>query len=797
MRCDLDSITLHAQLEGFSIGCFLHTKRKVLMNLVIVESPAKAKTIEGFLGKDFTVKSSFGHVRDLAKKELGIDKENGFEPTYEVMPDKKAVIKELKSLSKKASMVWLATDEDREGEAISWHLAEVLGLSVEKTKRIVFHEITKSAITKAIENPRTIDMNLVDAQQARRVLDRIVGFELSPVLWRKVKPSLSAGRVQSVTVRLIVEREKEIDLFEPSSSYRIVAEFILDGGVVLKAELPKKLPEQKDAKAFLESCKSAEFKIESLETVPLKRSPAPPFTTSTLQQEAARKLGFSVQQTMVVAQRLYEAGKITYMRTDSLNLSDMAIDGAKAEIDKSYGANYIHTRKYSTKSKGAQEAHEAIRPTDFGVHSVKGESNEIRLYDLIWKRSIASQMSQAEIEKTVATIGISTTEEKLKAQGEVLTFDGFMKVYTEGDDDESDKEQSNMLPPLKVDEILNLNVLKGTERFTNHPPRYTEASLVKKLETLGIGRPSTYAPTISTIIKRGYVEKTDKEGTERNYTELILDSGLVSENLKTEITGAERKKLFPTDIGIVVTDFLSEHFHRVMDYGFTAEVEKEFDLIAEGQTKWNKMIDVFYGPFQENVQTTMEESGRATGERLLGVDPTSGKNVYARIGRFGPMVQIGEADDEEKPQFATIRGGSKIGTVTLEEALEFFKLPKKLGQFQEKEIVVGVGRFGPYIRHNSKFVSLGKIDPLDVDLDTAITLLKEAQEKAAKALIKQFPEREDVQILEGRYGPYIKVAKQNVKIPKDVDPKDLTLEECLKLAENAPAKKSFSRKKRS
>ena len=767
------------------------------MNLVIVESPAKAKTIEGFLGKDFTVKSSFGHVRDLAKKELGIDKENGFEPTYVVMPDKKAVIKELQTLSKKAKAVWLATDEDREGEAISWHLAEVLKLDVNKAKRIVFHEITKSAIQKAIENPRTIDKNLVDAQQARRVLDRLVGFELSPVLWKKVKPSLSAGRVQSVTVRLIVEREKEIDVFEASSAYRVVAEFKLEDGSILKSELPKKLATKKDAHEFLNSCIGANYLIENLETSPSKKSPAPPFTTSTLQQEAARKLGYSVQQTMIVAQKLYESGKITYMRTDSLNLSETAIEGAKAEIIASYGNKYLNIRRYSTKSKGAQEAHEAIRPTDFSVHSVKGDNSEAKLYDLIWKRSIASQMSQAELEKTVATIGISTNSEKLKAQGEVLTFDGFIKVYTEGSDDDGEPDQSGMLPPLNIGQQLNLTELKGTERFTNHPPRYTEASLVKKLETLGIGRPSTYAPTISTVIKRGYVEKTDKEGVERNYVELKIESNKVLEKSLTEITGAERKKLFPTDIGIVVTDFLSENFERVMDYGFTAEVEKEFDSIAEGKKQWNEMIQMFYKPFNENVLTTLEESGRATGERLLGVDPKSGKNVYARIGRFGPMIQIGESTDEDKPAFATIRGGAKLGSVTLEEALEFFKLPKNLGEYKGKDVVIGVGRFGPYVRHNGKFVSLGKLDPLDIDMNTAQVLIDEAIEKAAKALIKSFEGRDDVQVLNGRFGPYIKVGKQNVKIPKDVKPEELTLEDCLKLAENAPAKKSFSRKKRS
>ena len=767
------------------------------MNLVIVESPAKAKTIEKFLGKDYVVKSSYGHVRDLAKKDFGIDVENNFEPTYAVLPDKKAVIKELKALAKKSDIVWLATDEDREGEAISWHLFETLGLKKESTQRIVFHEITKTAILKAIANPRTIDQNLVDAQQARRVLDRLVGFELSPVLWRKVKPSLSAGRVQSVTVRLIVEREREINAFEYSSSFRVNAEFLVANKSLLKAELPKRFKTEKEAMAFLESCKGSTYTIDNKEVKPLKRNPAPPFTTSTLQQEASRKLGFSVQQTMVVAQKLYEAGKITYMRTDSVNLSELAIGEAREEIKSAYGDNYAFERHYATKTKGAQEAHEAIRPTSFAAHSVTAERNEERLYQLIWQRAIASQMSSAEVEKTTVTISISGANETLKATGEVLTFDGFIKVYTEGNDEEGEETKSGMLPPLEVGEELKLDTLIATERFTNHPPRYTEASLVKKLEALGIGRPSTYAPTISTVQKRGYVEKLDKDGKERNYSFLELNGDSVVKAVKTEITGAEKKKMFPSDIGIVVTDFLQDHFPNVMDYGFTAEAEKEFDSIADGQKQWNDMIGKFYGPFKENIKTTLEEEGRATGERLLGVDPKSGRNIYARIGRFGPMVQIGQAEDEEKPKFAKITGGGSITNITLEEALVLFKMPKDLGLFEEKKVVIGIGRFGPYIRHDSKFVSLKEIDPHEIKLETAIEMILQKRGDDANKIILEFPENSDISVLNGRWGPYIKAGKQNVKIPKDTDPKTLTLEDCLKLAKNAPAKKKFRKKKSS
>ncbi|MGB0403119.1 MAG: type I DNA topoisomerase [Salibacteraceae bacterium] len=766
------------------------------MNLVIVESPAKAKTIEKFLGKDFVVRSSFGHVRDLAKKDLGIDVSNRFEPTYQVMPDKKAVIKELKSLAKKSEIVWLATDEDREGEAISWHLFETLGLKTDTTKRIVFHEITKPAILRAIETPRFIDQNLVDAQQARRVLDRLVGFELSPVLWKKVKPSLSAGRVQSVTVRLMVEREREVQAFVPVSSFRVNAEFLVEGNTVLKAELPKKIENKEAVIEFLESCIGSTYSIENKEVKPLKRNPAAPFTTSTLQQEAARKLGFSVQQTMVVAQKLYEAGHITYMRTDSVNLSDTAIQAAKEEIVSAYGENYYKERHYATKSKGAQEAHEAIRPTNFAKHTHSGDSGEERLYGLIWKRGIASQMTSAEVEKTTVTIGISGSDEKLRATGEVLKFDGFIKVYTEGNDDEGEEEKG-MLPPLSIGQDLNLNVLNATERFSNHPPRYTEASLVKKLEALGIGRPSTYAPTISTVQKRGYIEKKDREGVERSYLKFTIENDKVAESTQTEITGAEKKKLFPTDIGIVVTDFLLENFSNVMDYGFTAEAEKEFDSIAQGQKEWNDMIGKFYGSFHSSVENTLEHSERANGERLLGVDPKSGKNIYARIGRFGPMVQIGQVDDEEKPKFAKITGNGSITNITLEEALELFKMPKDLGLFEEKKVVIGIGRFGPYIRHDSKFVSLGKVDPHEIKLDEAVEMIKAKRIEEANKIIKQFPENDTIQILNGRWGPYIKAGKQNVKIPKGTEPESLTLEDCLKLAENAPVKKRYTKKKTS
>ncbi|MDX5478985.1 MAG: type I DNA topoisomerase, partial [Cyclobacteriaceae bacterium] len=683
-------------------------------NLVIVESPAKAKTIEGYLGKDFKVASSYGHVRDLPKGDKAIDIQNRFKPTYEVTPDKKEVIKQLKSLAKDAETVYLASDDDREGEAISWHLKEVLNLNDSNTKRIVFREITKNAITKAIQNPRSIDIDLVNAQQARRILDRLVGFELSPILWKKIKTGLSAGRVQSVAVRLIVEREREIEKFKSKSSYRITAQFDVKGKV-LSAELPKKFDTQEEAENFLKKCLDAVFTIENLETKPGKKSPAPPFTTSTLQQEASRKLYFSVAQTMSVAQKLYEAGKITYMRTDSVNLSQDAMQAAENEIKSAYGAEFHQSRKYTTKSEGAQEAHEAIRPTDFSKHEVTGDRNEQRLYDLIWKRAIASQMSDAKLEKTVATIGISTTPEKLTASGEVIKFEGFLKVYLESTDDEPEDEENGnkgLLPPLNVGQLLDLMEMKGRETFSRPAPRYTEASLVKKLEEMGIGRPSTYAPTISTIQKRDYVVKESREGTERKYVEMKVSNGKLTKSEKTEITGADKNKLFPTNIAMVVNDFLVEHFPNVIDFSFTAKVEKEFDDIAHGGQDWQDMIENFYGKFHLRVEETANVArADISSSRELGKDPKTGKPVIARLGRFGPLVQIGEQEDEEK-QFASMKKGQFIENITLEEALELFKLPREVGMFEDKKMVAGVGKFGPYIRHDSKFVSLKKeMDP--------------------------------------------------------------------------------------
>lgn len=745
-------------------------------NLVIVESPAKAKTIEGFLGKDFTVKSSFGHIRDLVKKGYGVDIDNNFTPTYEVQPDKEKVIAELKKLSKNADMVWLASDEDREGEAISWHLYETLGLDKKKTKRIVFHEITKPAIQKAIQNPRSIDINLVNAQQARRVLDRLVGFELSPILWRKVRPSLSAGRVQSVAVRLIVEREREIQNFQSTSAFKVVALFKV-GNSTLKAELDKRFNTEKEAQAFLEKCKNANFSIGNLETKPAKRSPAAPFTTSTLQQEAARKLGFSVAQTMMLAQRLYEAGKITYMRTDSVNLSETAIDQAHKAIHANYGEKYYQPRQYKNKSKGAQEAHEAIRPTYISVTEVEGERNEIRLYDLIWKRTIASQMSDAELEKTTAKITISTTSETFVAQGEVLKFDGFLKVYMESTDDEENEENSSMLPPMKVGDKLISQEISATQRFTHHPPRYTEASLVKKLEELGIGRPSTYAPTISTVQKRNYVEKTDREGTPRNYVNLTLTKGGINKEIKTENTGAEKSKLFPTDIGMVVNDFLLQYFPDILDFHFTAKVEEEFDEIAEGKLDWTKMLKEFYKPFHKTVEKTIDKSERQSGERELGIDPVSKKKVIVRIGRFGPLAQIGEANEEtgEKPQFASLRKDQRMETITLDEALLLFKMPRIVGEFEGKEMKVGIGRFGPYVVHNSVFTSLTKEDdPYSVTGDRCIELIKAKREKDAAKIIKTFNENPDLKVINGRWGPCIILGKAFFKIPKDKEPSKLS-----------------------
>jgi len=767
-------------------------------NLVIVESPAKAKTIEGFLGEGYTVKSSFGHVRDLAKKGLGVDIANKFSPTYEISPDKTKVVNELKSLAKKADMIWLATDEDREGEAISWHLYESLGLTEKNTKRIVFHEITKPAIKNAIANPRTIDKHLVDAQQARRILDRLVGFELSPILWKKVRPSLSAGRVQSVAVRLIVEREREVMNFKSVSNYRVVANFV-SGNSTVKAELNKKFASHEEAKAFLKKCETSDFVIDSVETKPTKKSPSAPFTTSTLQQEAARKLGFSVAQTMVVAQRLYESGKITYMRTDSVNLSDTAINQAKEAITGNYGEKYLNIRQYKTKSKGAQEAHEAIRPTYIQNQTVDGDAGEKRLYDLIWKRTISSQMSDAELEKTTAVISVSNATEKFVAQGEVLKFDGFLKVYLEGTDDEDEENQEGMLPPIKMGEKLGMNEITATQRFTHHPARYTEASLVKKLEELGIGRPSTYAPTISTVQKRGYVVKEDREGVQRNFNVITLKSGKVVEEVKTEGTGAEKNKMFPTDIGMVVNDFLLKEFPKILDFNFTAKVEEEFDEIAEGKINWTKMLADFYTPFHKSVENTSENSERASGERLLGIDPTTGKNVYVRIGRFGPMAQLGEGDDENnKPKFASLRKDQRLETIAFEEALDLFKLPRVAGEFEGKEMTVAIGRFGPYVRHNSIFVSLKKEDdPMTVTADRCIELILAKRQAEIDKYIKTFPENPEVQLLNGRWGPYLVIGDNNFKLPKGVDPKSLSLQDCLDIAadpKNASKGNRFKKK---
>ncbi len=679
-------------------------------NLVIVESPAKAKTIEKFLGKDFEVLSSYGHIRDLKKKDFSVDIEHNYKPIYEIPADKKKLVETLKQEADKADMVWLASDEDREGEAIAWHLFEVLKLKPEKTKRIVFHEITKNAILHAIENPRDIDLNRVDAQQARRVLDRIVGFELSPVLWKKVKPALSAGRVQSVAVRLIVEREREISAFKPEAAYRVIGEFLLPGGELLKAELSQRLKTEDEAKALLEACKTAQFSIGDVTVKPAKKSPAAPFTTSTLQQEAARKLGFSVAQTMMVAQRLYEAGHITYMRTDSVNLSSLAINTTKDEIVKTLGERYLHIRNYHTHTKGAQEAHEAIRPTYISHHEINASSQEKRLYELIWKRTIASQMSDAELEKTTATIAVSGRKEHFVAVGEVLKFDGFLKVYMESTDDEGDTEGNDkMLPALAKGDVLTLSSVTATERFSQAPARYTEASLVRKLEELGIGRPSTYAPTISTIQQREYVEKGDRKGTERKYRMLTLHDGKIESGEKTELTGADKGKLLPTDIGVVVNDFLTEYFPDILNYNFTANVEQQFDDIAEGKTVWNDEIDHFYKLFHPVVESALAlRLEHKVGERVLGTDPKSGRPVSVKIGRFGPLVQIGTPEDTEKPLFASLLKGQSMSTITLEEALKLFDLPRTLGDFEGKTVVVGIGRFGPYIRHDGKYVSLPK-----------------------------------------------------------------------------------------
>ena len=774
----------------------LHPNLKNMQkNLVIVESPAKAKTIEKFLGADYKVLSSYGHIRDLKKKEFSIDVENGYCPTYEIPDDKKKLVKELKTEAKKADMVWLASDEDREGEAISWHLFEVLGLDPTKTKRIVFHEITKNAILKAIDHPRSIDMNLVNAQQARRVLDRIVGFELSPVLWRKVKPALSAGRVQSVAVRLIVEREREVNNFVSESSYKVTALFevpSVNGEMAeVRAELGRRFKTKEEARAFLESCKDASFTIGDIVTRPTKKSPAPPFTTSTLQQEAARKLGFSVSQTMVIAQRLYENGQITYMRTDSVNLSDLALGTSKQTITELMGERYVKTRQFATKSKGAQEAHEAIRPTYMSNEKIAGTAQEQKLYELIWKRTIASQMADAELEKTTATITISGSDEIFMAIGEVVTFDGFLRVYKESyDEDVEQEDESRLLPPLTVGQNLKQAEVLATQRFSTCPLRYTEASLVRKLEELGIGRPSTYAPTISTIQQRGYVEKGNKEGVKREYDVLKLKNGKIAESSKTELTGNEKSKLLPTDVGTVVNDFLMKYFPEIMDYNFTANVEKEFDEVAEGEKEWTGMMGNFYQGFHPLVEKTMNtKTEHKVGERMLGVDPVSGKPVSVKIGRFGPVIQIGSVEDEEKPRFAQLVKGLSMETITLEEALDAFKLPRTLGEYEGTPVVVGVGKFGPYVRHNSTFVSIPKgTDPMAVSLDEAVEMIQTKREKVVNKVIKTFENDPDMQILNGRFGPYIAYQKKNYKIPEMVEPKDMDLEACFKVIELQKAK---------
>ena len=752
-------------------------------NLVIVESPAKAKTIGKFLGNEFEVMSSMGHIRDLSEKGLGIDFENNYAPQYEVSADKKKIVSELKKVAKSSETVWLASDEDREGEAIAWHLAEELKLKKENTRRIVFHEITKDAILHAVENPREIDINLVDAQQARRVLDRIVGFELSPVLWRKVRPSLSAGRVQSVAVRLIVEREREINNFNPEASYRVSALFTSKDAagtnVELKAELSQRFKTKEEALAFLELCKSAKFTVDSIEKKPLKKSPAPPFTTSTLQQEASRKLGFSVTQTMVVAQKLYESGKITYMRTDSVNLSALAIGTAKQEIIQMASEKYVKIRQFSTKTKGAQEAHEAIRPTYISSHTIEGTAQEKRLYDLIWKRTIASQMADAELEKTNIYINISGSNHQFIASGEVIIFDGFLKVYLESTDDEPDAETSGILPTMKKGESLTSNEILAQERFTQRPPRYTEASLVRKLEELGIGRPSTYAPTISTIQNRNYVEKGDRQAIKRDFNVLKLKDGKISDKIKSENTGAEKSKLFPTDIGLVVNDFLFEYFPNIMDYNFTANVEKEFDHIAEGKVKWTKSIDNFYKKFHPVVESTLKNSERQVGERILGIDPKSGRQIAVKIGKFGPIAQIGKSEEEEKPVFASLHRNQSIESITLEEALELFKLPREIGEFENKEMIAAIGRFGPYIRHDGKFYSLPKTDdPLEISAERAVEIIEAKRESDKNKVIHIFGQNGEIQVLNGRFGAYIAFEKNNYKIPKNTDVATLTEEQC-------------------
>lgn len=768
-------------------------------NLVIVESPAKAKTIEKFLGKEYKVLSSYGHIRDLKKKEFSIDVEHHFAPQYEIPAEKKKLVAELKEEAAKASMVWLASDEDREGEAIAWHLYEVLKLKPENTRRIVFHEITKSAILNAIEHPRDIDLHLVDAQQARRVLDRMVGFELSPILWRKVKPALSAGRVQSVAVRLIVEREREVQHFKSEASYKVTALFpVVDekGKITqLKAELGRRFKTKAEAQDFLSRCQGAQFCIQDISTRPLKKSPAAPFTTSTLQQEAARKLGFTVAQTMMVAQHLYESGRITYMRTDSVNLSDLAINSSRQAIVGMMGERYAHTRHFATKSKGAQEAHEAIRPTYMDQDRIEGNPQEKRLYELIWKRTLASQMADAELEKTTVTISISNQKDPFIATGEVVKFDGYLRVYRESrDDDEapSGADEAGLLPPLSVGQQLECSEITATERFTQRPPRYTEASLVHKLEELGIGRPSTYAPTISTIQQREYVTKGDKPGEERPYNVLTLSNGSITDEIRTEATGAEKSKLLPTDIGMVVNDFLTAYFPGIMDYNFTASVEKQFDEIAEGEAQWTHILEQFYGTFHQAVLDTMQsKSEHKVGERILGTDPKSGRQVSVKIGRFGPVAQIGAATDEEKPRFASLKQGQSIESITLDEVLELFKLPRTLGIHEGHSVTIGMGRFGLYVHCDKLYVSLPKdADPMELTLEEAVALIKGKQDAEAQRHIKRFDEEPELEIMNGRYGPYITYKGNNYKIPKDIVPADLSLASCLELVRLQDEKKA-------
>tara|TARA_Y100000385_G_scaffold290927_1_gene366147 strand:+ start:11388 stop:13718 length:2331 start_codon:yes stop_codon:yes gene_type:complete len=761
-------------------------------NLVIVESPAKAKTIEGFLGEDFKVLSSYGHIRDLSSKDMGVDIPSGFVPNYEVSPDKKDTVKILKKEVKTAEIVWLATDEDREGEAIAWHLAETLNLEKKETKRIVFHEITKTAITNAVANPREIDYNLVNAQQARRVLDRLVGFELSPVLWRKVRQGLSAGRVQSVAVRLVVERERQISSFDSKIYYKVIAQFTNNSGKIFRGEDLSRFESLELAEAFLNKCVTAQFTVTNVERKPATKSPAAPFTTSTLQQEASRKLGFSVSQTMTVAQKLYEAGKITYMRTDSVNMSNDAMDSIRAEITKEYGKEYANPKRYSINIKGAQEAHEAIRPTYLNERIVSDDSGQQRLYDLIWKRTISSQMSQAKLERTTVNIGNSNSDRNFVAKGEVIVFDGFLRVYLEGTDEDldEDSDKEGMLPKLDVGEEINYLKISSRERFTKGPGRFTEASLVKKLEELGIGRPSTYAPTISTVQKRGYAEKGDNEGTVRSYHYVELSNSKVSTKILEEKSGFNKGKLCPTDIGIVVNDFLVLNFDNILDFNFTANVEKEFDEIASGEKSWNDMIKSFYGDFHAKVEDVKENSDRAVGQRLLGIDPKTNLNIYVRIGRYGPMAQLGEGSDDEKPKFASLRRGQSIESISFEEALDLFKLPRQVGTFEDKVVTVAIGRFGPYVRHDGKFVSLGEYDPMDIDLNICVELIEAKRKSDAEKHIHTFDSEEPVvHVLNGRWGPYIKSEKKNYKIPKDQEAHELDREQCLHIMKNQPSKR--------